>query len=74
MKKEYDFSKSTRNPYEKYLKEQVTLRLGADVIDYFKGLAEETGVPYQDLINRYLQDGMVSRWNRFKMAWLPTKS
>jgi len=25
-------------------------------IDYFKKLAEETGVPYQNLINLYLQD------------------
>lgn len=28
MRKEYDFSKSVRNPYEKHLKKQVTLRLG----------------------------------------------
>jgi len=49
MRKEYDFSKSVRNPYAKLLKKQVTLRLGVDVIDYFKKLAEETGVPYQNL-------------------------
>ena len=29
--------------------------MGADVIAYFKALAEETGVPYQNLIN-YLSD------------------
>ena len=51
MRKEYDFSKSVKNPYAKHLKKQVTLRLGIDVIDYFKKLAEETGVPYQNLIN-----------------------
>ena len=56
MKKEYDFSKSVKNPYAKHLKKQVTLRLGIDVIDYFRKLAEETGVPYQNLINLYLQD------------------
>ena len=56
MKKEYDFSNSVKNPYAKHLKKQVTLRLGIDVIDYFKKLAEETGVPYQNLINLYLQD------------------
>ena len=56
MRKEYDFSKSVKNPYAKHLKKQVTLRLGVDVIDYFKTLAEETGVPYQNLINLYLQD------------------
>ena len=56
MKKEYDFSKSVRNPYAKHLKKQVTLRLGTDVIEYFKALAGETGIPYQSLINLYLQD------------------
>jgi len=54
MKEEYDLSKmKTRpNPYAKRLKKQVTLRIGQDVIDYFKGLSEKTGVPYQSLINR----------------------
>ena len=56
MRKEYDFSKSVRNPYAKHLKKQVTLRLGTDVIAYFKDLAGETGIPYQSLINLYLQD------------------
>ncbi len=56
MRKEYDFSESVRNPYAKHLKKQVTLRLGTDVIEYFKALAGETGIPYQNLINLYLQD------------------
>jgi len=58
MKKEYDFSKMNgrKNPYAKRLKKQVTLRLGMDVIEYFKGLAEETGIPYQNLINLYLRE------------------
>jgi uncharacterized protein (DUF4415 family) len=58
MKAEYDLSKmkSRRNPYARQLKKQVTLRLRPDVIDYFKGMAEETGVPYQSLINLYLLD------------------
>ena len=46
MRNEYDFSKSVKNPYAKHLKKQVTLRLGVDVIEYFKNLSEETGVPY----------------------------
>ena len=46
MRKEYDFSKSVKNPYVKYLKKQVTLRLGMDVIEYFKKLSDETGVTY----------------------------
>ena len=58
MKKEYDFSKmkGRKNPYAKRLKKQVTLRLGIDVIEYFKKLAEETGIPYQNLINLYLRE------------------
>ena len=57
MRKEYDFSKmkGRRNPYAKHLKRQVTLRLGVDVIDYFKQMAEETGIPYQNLVNLYLR-------------------
>lgn len=58
MKKEYDLSlmKKRRNPYASRLKKQVTIRLGTDVIDYFKEMAEETGTPYQSLINLYLRD------------------
>ena len=56
MKNEYDFSESVRNPYFKKLKKQVTIRLEGEVVDYFKGLSEEMGIPYQSLINLYLQD------------------
>jgi uncharacterized protein (DUF4415 family) len=56
MRKEYDFSKSIKNPYAKHLKKQVTIRLGTDVIAYFKALADETGIPYQNLINLYLRE------------------
>ncbi|MBU1260791.1 MAG: BrnA antitoxin family protein [Planctomycetes bacterium] len=56
MRKQYDFSKmkGRKNPYAKELKKQVTLRLGTDVIDYFKDLSKQTGMPYQNLINLYL--------------------
>jgi len=70
MRKEYDFSKSVKNPYAKHLKKQVTLRLGIDVIDYFKKLAEETGVPYQNLINLYLQDCAHSQ-KKLRLKWAP---
>jgi len=36
----------------------VTIRLEEEVVDYFKGLSEEMGIPYQSLINLYLQDCM----------------
>jgi uncharacterized protein (DUF4415 family) len=62
MRKEYDFSKmkGRRNPYSKQLKKQITIRVGVDVLEYFKQLAEETGIPYQNLINLYLRDCVVS--------------
>ncbi len=58
MRKEYDFAnmKGRKNLYAKALKKQVTLRLGVDVIAYFKELAKETGIPYQNLINLYLRE------------------
>jgi predicted DNA binding CopG/RHH family protein len=56
MRKEYDFSDSVRNPYAKHLKKQVTLRLNTGVVTYFKALAKETGIPYQNLINLYLSE------------------
>jgi uncharacterized protein (DUF4415 family) len=57
MRKEYDFSKmkGRKNPHAKKLKKQVTLRLD------FKGLAQETGIPYQNLINLYLKECAHSR-------------
>ena len=70
MKKEYDFDKmkGRRNPYAKHLKKQVTIRIGVDVIDYFKNLAEETGVPYQNLINLYLRDCVQSN-RKLSFSW-----
>ena len=62
MRKEYDFSKMNgrKNPYAKQLKQQITIRVGVDVLEYFKQLAEETGIPYQNLINLYLRDCVIS--------------
>ena len=58
MRAEYDLSnlKGRRNPYAKALKKQVTIRLGTDVVAYFKSMANQVGVPYQSLINLYLRD------------------
>ena len=56
MRKEYDFTKSKKNPYAKKLKKQITIRLEEDTIEYFKQLAEDIGMPYQNLINLYLRD------------------
>jgi len=71
MKDEYDLSKmkSRPNPYAKRLKKQVTLRVSGDVIDYFKTMAEETGIPYQSLINFYLVD-CVNTKKKLQMSWV----
>lgn len=58
MRKEYDLSKmkGRRNPYARLLKKPVTIRLGADVVEYFKTMANQMEVPYQNLMNLYLRD------------------
>lgn len=53
MRTEYDFSKAQRNPYAKRLKKAVTIRLGPDMIDYFKSMSGASGIRYQNLINLY---------------------
>ena len=70
MKKEYDFSKmkSRKNPFAQRLKKQVTIRMGVDIIEYFKAMAEETGIPYQNLINLYLRDCVQSE-RKMHMEW-----
>ncbi|MDD3239381.1 MAG: BrnA antitoxin family protein [Lachnospira sp.] len=56
MKKEYDFSNAKKNPYAKKMKKQITINIDIDIIDYFKDQSEDTGIPYQTLINLYLYD------------------
>jgi uncharacterized protein (DUF4415 family) len=70
MRKEYDFSKmkGRKNPYAGKLKKQITIRIGVDVLEYFKELADETGIPYQNLINLYLRDCLVSK-RRPSLKW-----
>ena len=68
MKKNYDFSKGKRNPYAKKLKKSVTIRLDEGTLGYFKELAEDTGIPYQTLINLFLRDCAQGR-KRPSMKW-----
>ena len=68
MKKSYDFSKSIKNPYLKKPKKQLTIRLDQDTIDYFRSLSEESGIPYQSLINLYLRECASSK-KKFTMKW-----
>jgi predicted DNA binding CopG/RHH family protein len=72
MRKSYDFSKGKKNPYASRLKRQVTIRLEEATIAYFKGLAEELGIPYQTLINLYLRDCAASS-RRLAFEWKPNR-
>lgn len=56
MRKEYDFSKSVKNPYLKAPKKQVTIRLDENTIAYFKAMSRQNGIPNQNLINLYLRE------------------
>ncbi|MDP8207352.1 MAG: BrnA antitoxin family protein [Candidatus Electryonea clarkiae] len=70
MRDNYDFSKmkGRKNPYTKYLKQPITMRLDRDSVSYFKSMAEETGIPYQTLINLYLRDCAVNQ-RKLQMDW-----
>jgi uncharacterized protein (DUF4415 family) len=56
MRETYDFSNAIKNPYAKRMKQQITIRIDQDTVDYFKAMADDKGIPYQSLINLYLRD------------------
>jgi predicted DNA binding CopG/RHH family protein len=70
MRREYDFSKATPNPYAAKLKRPVTIRLDESTVRYFKQLAEELELPYQSLINLYLRD-CAATGRKLAMEWKP---
>jgi len=69
MKKEYDFSKmkAMKNPYASK-KKAIGINLSHEVIDYFKKLSDEMGIPYQTLIDLYLLDCVKSK-KKPKFNW-----
>ena len=68
MKDEYDFSQAVKNPYAKKVKQQVTINLESDVVNFFKQMAGSSGIPYQTLINLYLADCMKNN-RRLHLSW-----
>jgi len=56
MRDEYEVKSLNprRNPYANKTKQQITMNMNTSTIDYFKKLSAETGIPYQVLINLYL--------------------
>ncbi len=73
MRKEYDFSKSRKNPYASQLKRQITIRLDTVAVDYFKKMAAELGMPYQNLINLFLRDCAANK-RRPSIQWAEDQS
>jgi len=68
MREEYDFSKAKKNPFAKRLKRQITIRIDTPTIDYFKKIADESGIPYQTLINLYLRD-CAAEGRKLNLTW-----
>ena len=56
MRDDYDFGGGKKKPYAKRLKKQISIRLDTETVAYFEALAEETGIPYQTLINMDLRE------------------
>ena len=68
MRDEYNFSNAKRNPYVKREKQQLTINLDSDIIEYFKTQSLSSGIPYQTLINLYLSD-YVAQKRELQMTW-----
>ena len=70
MLEEYDIDNLNPrpNPYAKELKKQITIKISPPVIDYFKKESRDTGIPYQTLINLYLED-CVQKKKKLEMVW-----
>ena len=68
MRKEYDFSKASKNPYASMLKKPITIRLDEDSVSYFKAVSQEVGIPYQSLINLYLRDCAATH-KKLNLSW-----
>ena len=70
MRAHYDFGTMTgeRNPYIKALKQPITMRLDKATVAYFKALATELGMPYQNLINLYLRDCALKH-KKLELKW-----
>jgi hypothetical protein len=49
--KQYDFTKSVKNPYLSKAKKHLTIRLDEDTIQYLKAHARQNGIPCKNLIN-----------------------
>lgn len=58
MREEYDIKalNPRKNPYARALKKPITMNVNVSTINYFKDMSDETGIPYQTLMNFYLDE------------------
>lgn len=61
MKSNYDFSNAVKNPYAKKLKKTICINISESVLAYFKKLSEKTNIPYQTLINMFLEQAKAEK-------------
>lgn len=58
MREEYDIKELNprKNPYTKALKKPITMNVSVTTIEYFMTMSDETGIPYQTIMNYYLDE------------------
>lgn len=58
MREEYDVKNLNprQNPYARTPKKTITIKVNPTTLQYFKDMSEEMGVPYQTLMNMYLDE------------------
>ena len=71
MREEYDIKNLNprKNPYANKLKKQITINVDSSIIDFFKNLSNDTGIPYQTLINLNLRD-CVQNNKHLNISWV----
>ncbi len=70
MREEYDIENLNprKNPYSNSVKKPITININEKKIKYFKNKSEQSGIPYQTLINLYLTDCAENN-RELKIAW-----
>ena len=57
---EEDFKRARKNPYAAILNREGTILLEAEVLEYFKELAQEKNIHYEKLISTALKDYIIN--------------
>lgn len=70
MRDEYNIEELNprKNPYARKSRQQITINIDCKVIDFFKQMSANSGIPYQTLINLYLSDCM-NQNRKIDISW-----